>query len=390
MRVKSLKARIPQPESQCLEAMKRVPQCGRLAYVELVAQPANLTVGKTSTLSFTKEPTVFFSSFKSFVIFGWLLRSRLSLVFSLSLVMMTSCANSPATPQNPEPQQPATTPITATKPPLFGAYTYGGIWGGMESVYALETQVGQKLSIVHWYMSFDHTWDVRLLETASEGGRLPMIAWQPHRQSLDDIINGVHDIYLQSWAQGAKAFGGPIYLRPFPEMNGNWTPWHGDPGKLVTAWRHVVNVFRAEGATNVKWVWSPNITDEPRVDTNKFELYYPGTPYVDILALDGYNWGTVKPLTAWKSYEEIFSTPYARVTALGPQPVWIAEVASTEHGGDKAQWITEMFASRAFPRIEAIVWFDENKETDWRIASSDKSLVAFQTGLVNSLQVASE
>lgn len=327
--------------------------------------------------------------------FRQLLGSRLTLVFWLSLVMMTSCANSPVIPQtqpseNPAPQQPTTTHLTPWKPPMFGSYTYGGVWGGMDSVYALETQLGRQLAITHWYMSFDHAWDATLFETGSTGGRLPMAAWQPHRQSLDDIINGVYDNYLLSWARGAKAFGSPIYLRPFPEMNGNWTPWHGDPAKLVTAWRHVVNVFRAEGALNVKWVWSPNVTDEPRVDTNKFELYYPGTEYVDILALDGYNWGTTKPLTAWKSFEEIFAIPYERVTALGPQPVWIAEVASAEQGGDKAKWIADMFASRAFPRIEAIVWFDENKETDWRIASSDSSLAAFQTGLESLIQVASE
>jgi hypothetical protein len=332
---------------------------------------------------------VYFLSLPSLQKLSWLRHSRLSLIFLLSLVLMSACANSPATP--PTPQEPSAPNTTATtlEPPMFGAYTYGAVWGGMEPVYKLEGQVGQKLSIVHWYMSFDHAWDVKLLETASEGGRLPMIAWQPHHQSLDNIIAGSYDAYLISWAQGAKAYGQTFYLRPFPEMNGNWVPWHGDPAKLITAWRHVVNVFRAEGASNVKWVWAPNITDEPRVDTNKFELYYPGTPYVDILALDGYNWGTTRPRTAWKSYEEIFSTPYTRVTALGPQPVWLAEVASTEYGGDKAQWIADMFASKAFPRIEALVWFDENKETDWRIGSSDGSLSAFQTGLT-TVQVASE
>jgi hypothetical protein len=331
----------------------------------------------------TKEPTVLRPD-NPLHIFSWLLRSRLTQLVWLSLVLMTSCANTPATSLS----EPSTAPVA--KAPLFGAYTYGGVWSGMDSVYALETTLGQKLSIVHWFMSFDHTWDAKLFETASEGGRLPMIAWQPHRQSLDDIIAGVHDTYITSWAQGAKAFGGPIYIRPFPEMNGNWTPWSGDPAKLVTAWRHVVNLFRAEGVSNVRWVWSPNITDEPRVDTNKFELYYPGTEYVDILALDGYNWGTTRPHTAWKSYEDIFGIPYERVTALGPQPIWLAEVATTEHGGDKAQWISEMFASKAFPRVEAIVWFDENKETDWRIASSDNSLVAFQSGLASLVQVASE
>jgi hypothetical protein len=317
-----------------------------------------------------------------------LLRSRLGLVFWLSLVIMTSCANSPATPH---PSEHSVTPhLEPFKAPIFGSYTYGGVWGGTESVYALESQIGQRLSIVHWYMNFDHAWDAKLFETASQGGRIPLAAWQPHRQSLDDISSGLYDDYFLSWAQGAKAFGGSIYLRPFPEMNGNWTPWHGDPAKLVTAWQHIVNVFRTEGAVNVKWVWSPNVTDEPRIDSNRLELYYPGTEYVDILALDGYNWGTTRPHSAWKSYEEIFALPYERVTALGPQPVWIAEVASAEQGGDKAQWIADMFASRAFPRVEAIIWFDENKETDWRIASSDGSLFAFQTGLESLMQVASE
>jgi hypothetical protein len=328
---------------------------------------------------------VFHSLPKSAYFFSWLLRSRLSQLFWLSLLLMTACANTPA----PE-QTPATFTPPLAKAPIFGAYTYSGVWSGMEPIYALEGTLGQKLSVVHWFMSFDHTWDAKLFETASEGGRLPLIAWQPHRQSLDDITSGVYDDYLTSWARGAKAFGGPIYIRPFPEMNGNWTPWSGDPAKLVTAWRHVVNLFDSEGASNVLWVWSPNITDEPRVDTNKFELYYPGTAYVDILALDGYNWGTTRPHTVWKSYEDIFGIPYERVTALGPQPIWLAEVATTEHGGDKAQWINDMFASRAFPRIEAIIWFDENKETDWRIASSDDSLVAFQSGLASLVQVASE
>jgi hypothetical protein len=328
--------------------------------------------------------------------FSWLLRSRLNRIFWLSLVLMTACASTPVNPASESPTSKnevspeAAAPAQLGKAPLFGAYTYGGVWSGMESVYKLETTVGQKLSIVHWFMSFDHTWDANLFKTASEGGRLPLVAWQPHRQSLDSIIAGKHDAYITSWAKGANEFGGPIYIRPFPEMNGSWTPWSGDPAKLVAAWQRVVTIFEAEGADNVLWVWSPNITDEPRIESNKFELYYPGTKYVDILALDGYNWGTTRSHTAWKSFEEIFKTPYERVAKLGPQPIWLAEVASTEHGGDKAKWINDMFASTAFPRTEAIVWFDENKETDWRIMSSDRSLVAFQSGLASLVQVASE
>jgi mannan endo-1,4-beta-mannosidase len=108
------------------------------------------------------------------------------------------------------------------------------------------------------------------------------------------------------------------------------------------------------------------------------ELYYPGERYVDILALDGYNWGTTRPYTAWKDFEAIFQDPYERITALGNQRVWLAEIASTEQGGDKGEWVKGMLSSTAFARIDALVWFNENKETDWRIESSHDSLSAFR------------
>ncbi|TVR96193.1 MAG: hypothetical protein EA416_01305, partial [Trueperaceae bacterium] len=69
------------------------------------------------------------------------------------------------------------------------------------------------------------------------------------------------------------------------------------------------------------------------------------------------------------------------LTALGDQNVWLAEIASSEEGGDKAAWIHDMFASEAFARLEAIVWFDEHKEADWRITSSPAAEAAFRAAL---------
>jgi endoglucanase len=277
-------------------------------------------------------------------------------------------------------QDQSTLPI-ALRGTMIGAYTHGGVWSGMEGFQQLEATLGKKMDIVHWYSSWNNEFEPKLVTAAAEGGRLPMISWQSHDHSLDNMINGSYDTYIRRWAMATKAYGQPVYLRPFPEMNGFWTPWHGDSEKLVIAWRHIVDIFRAEGATNVKWVWSPNITDEPNIESNLLERYYPGSDYVDILALDGYNWGNLHPYSAWKSFEEIFAEPYSRLVALGPQPIWIAEIASTEHGGDKAAWIQNMLDSRAFPRLEALVWFNENKETDWRIDSSVEALQAFRDAL---------
>jgi len=59
----------------------------------------------------------------------------------------------------------------------------------------------------------------------------------------------------------------------------------------------------------------------------------------------------------------------------------IAEVASTESGGDKAAWIRKAFFEQIpnrFPRIRAVVWFHADKENDWRVNSSDSSLRAYR------------
>ena len=119
------------------------------------------------------------------------------------------------------------------------------------------------------------------------------------------------------------------------------------------------------------------------------ENYYPGEAYVDVLALDGYNFGDTRDWSGWRSFDEVFEHGYARVANLGPQPIWLAEIASAESGGDKGVWIKDMLSSTTFPRVEAIVWFDEKKGSDWRVRSSDTALHALREGLAQ-LPVISE
>ena len=47
----------------------------------------------------------------------------------------------------------------------------------------------------------------------------------------------------------------------------------------------------------------------------------------------------------------------------------------------KGRWITDMFAATTFPRIEAVCWFQGNKERDWRVNSSTDALKAIRKAL---------
>ena len=61
---------------------------------------------------------------------------------------------------------------------------------------------------------------------------------------------------------------------------------------------------------------------------------------------------------------------YKRLLALAPsKPIWIGEIGCAPEGGDKAAWVLKMFSEWAtrYPRIEAIVWFNLDKERDWML-----------------------
>ncbi|MDQ0076961.1 hypothetical protein [Arthrobacter oryzae] len=86
---------------------------------------------------------------------------------------------------------------------------------------------------------------------------------------------------------------------------------------------------------------------------------FPGAGYVDIVALDGYNWGTSASWSGWISPQDLFAPGIAQLRTLAPgAPILIAETASSEAGGSKAAWNTELVTYLAAqPDVQGFVWF---------------------------------
>jgi putative cell wall-binding protein len=298
-------------------------------------------------------------------------------------------------------------PPSATADPLplgqrvaIGAWAPPAPWAGTAAVTDLERALDHRVDIVHFFETWETAWDRfdrRALSAVAADGRRVLLSWEPWvpggspeqpRYSLLSIVEGRHDANLRAWARGLRDHGQTVHLRPMHEMNGDWYPWSGvrngnTPDQYVAAWRHIHALFAGEGADNIRWVWSPNAIDVPA--GNRMESYFPGSDYVDVVALDGYNWGGDMPSHGgWQSFDAIFASAYERAAALGPHPIWIAEVAADEVGGDKAAWIRAMLGSTGYPRLEAIVWFNEAKERNWPITSSPAATAAFREGLQSS------
>ena len=279
---------------------------------------------------------------------------------------------------------------------LFGAYAPPAPESGMAAVEELERAVGRTLDIVLWYQHWDgwgSAFSPEWVDGIVAGGRIPLLTWEPWAPGspeqpafrLSRIADGAYDSYVEGWARSLEVYGKTLYLRPMHEMNGSWYPWAGTANEnsandYVRAWRRLHGIFARVGAANVRWVWSPLVDDVPATPANAFERYYPGSRYVDVLALDGYNWGTSVPgFGGWRSFDAMFAAAYARIARLGSQPVWIAETASDAAGGDKAAWVRDLFAALPrYPRIGAVVWFHTLKERDWRATSSPAVAAAFR------------
>lgn len=270
---------------------------------------------------------------------------------------------------------------------------------------AFETLVQKEIAVGMFYIDMNAAdFPAATCDRYAANGTIPHLSWEPFgdANSNQKIIDGTRDAYIRKWAQQIKKWGKPLFIRWGLEMNGNWYPWDGEhsggaatggfgdpakpdgPERFVAAYRRIHDLFREEGVDNVSWVFAPNIISEPNTAWNRIENYYPGKEYVDWLGMDGYNWGNTNG-GSWQSFDQVFKGPYATIAALGDQPVMIAEFASAESGGNKSAWLADAFAKikSGYPRMKAVTWFNTNKETDWRVNSSDATLEGFRKAIAD-------
>jgi hypothetical protein len=291
----------------------------------------------------------------------------------------------------------------------IGAYAPPAPWVSMAGVTELEKSIGRRLDIVHIYTAWGERWGaynsetIRQLNSATSDGRHALVTWEPWTlgQGVDQdnfalarISAGIFDAYIRTWAKGLRSFPGVVYLRPMHEMNGDWYPWcigvnGNSPQDYIQAWRHMWGIFEEEQVTNVRWIWCPYVVDSSA--SNMLELAYPGDQCVDLLGLDVYNWGTsahhdddANDSDRWKTVNECLEPAYQRISGLAPQPIWLAEVGCAEDGGDKAQWLEDLLDSPDYDRISALVFFDADKERDWRVNSSPASRIAVANSLAET------
>ena len=351
-------------------------------------------------------------------------RRRAFLFLAATLLIGGGVGCKPAkTAATPDPNAPVEVVV-----PERGAYTGAFMDFGdaedevtLEMIEEFENMVGKHQAII----ASSSYWGEQSFPTANlnvvwRHGAWPLVFWspwdRPYEQnhgpdqfSLNAILAGKWDAYIDKWGDAARAFGQPMIVAFGNEMNGDWFPWSGwfygadkrvgdspnkweGPENFKRAYRYVVDRVRARGAANIKWMFQTNNYSYPIDTWNSAAAYYPGPEYVDWLGLSVY--GQQFKDEPWADIPSLVDWPYEEMSRLDPKkPIMIAEWATGEfpRSGNKDAWIQEgldRFRTH-YPRIKAAIYWHERWQnqdqtySNLRVNSSVESLEAYRQGVAH-------
>ena len=341
----------------------------------------------------------------------WGERRRLIACVLAASAALAACFVAPA---------PAASVATCGKvlPPSSGAYL-GATGLGASQLAAFEQRAGRRLS----WVAFSQPWSRGLtfprqrVLSIWRHGAVPYVAFLPTstaylpgrsasgpepRYTLERIAAGDFDRQLTAWADAARALGVPLLLSFGADVNEDWGPWNGRwngageteaYGDLETpdgaeryrdAYRHLVTLFRSEGARNVSFVFSVDARSSA-AEWDAVHLYYPGDAFVDWLAISDY--GSLDPGAAVVPFARRLtdSRVYATVTRFSRRPIAVVAGTVDDAAHGKAAWIRDAFRalrSDRYARVKAVVWSAGAAAT--RVDASAAALASFRAGVASS------
>lgn len=249
-------------------------------------------------------------------------------------------------------------------------------------VAAFTALIGYRPQIAVYYSSWWEPFQTSFADEANEHHAAPMVQIEPRGVSLAAIAAGQYDAYLMAYARAVRSFGKPVILSFGHEMNADWYGWgyrHTSAAEFVAAWRHIHDLFAAQGATNVTWLWTVNVVGGPQVAAIK--AWWPGASYVSWAGIDGHYFDpSVR-------FPELFGATLGQVRALTHDPVLVAEAGIAPYVS--IERITDLFAGAAAHHIIGVVWFDV-KGHNLRIEGDPAAIATFRRAVSRYLRPAPE
>ena len=237
---------------------------------------------------------------------------------------------------------------------------------------------GTQPNLVGYYSGWGEPFQTSFAETAREHGAATILQWDPTGASVSSIAAGHYDGYLRAFAHSVRDFGHPVVMGFGHEMNAYWYSWgyrQLPPSTFVAAWRHIVTLFRDQGASNVTWLWTLQADES---GTGPIASWWPGAQYVTWVGIDGYYYYPSE------TFFSIFGQTIAQVRMFTGLPILLSEVGVGPDAGQAGK-IPELFAGMRQYGTLGLVWFDIAQHQgiyhqDWHIEDNPAAETAFRRG----------
>ena len=261
--------------------------------------------------------------------------------------------------------------------PASGVYL-GAFANEPGGITTLETATGRNLAIDRTYVPWTFTGWANRIAPDKAAGRIPELAWTAApTTTAAAIAAGTQDRVILAAARAMRDSGTQIMLVPWYEFDQprGHKRFIGGPKRVIAAWRHMVRLFRAVGATNVHFVWTPMAYDFGPYANVDAAAFYPGNAYVHWIGADAYNF----PGVPFRTQAELLD-PALAFAHKHDKPFIVGETASLSSNAQTPAWI-EAYGSWAalHPHVKAITYFDSisPKGNDFRLIAHPSVLAAF-------------
>jgi mannan endo-1,4-beta-mannosidase len=266
-----------------------------------------------------------------------------------------------------------------TLPPSLASYL--GVYepgspGTYQTVANFSRATDTQPNLVGYYSGWGEPFAASFAEKAHGHSAATILQMDPTNVSIAAIASGDYDSYLRAFARNVRDFGHPVVIGFGHEMNASWYSWgygHVPATAFVAAWRHIVTLFRTQGAENVTWLWT---IDANSSSTGPLASWWPGAQYVTWVGIDGYYY---RPSD---TFAKVFGTTIDQVRSFTDRPVLLSETAVGPDAGQFTK-ISNLFAGMHRYRTLGLVWFDfaENDgiyRQDWHIEGDFAAETAFR------------
>jgi hypothetical protein len=268
-------------------------------------------------------------------------------------------------------------PIVATTPSASCGYnSHKGLYMGVMApgfpsstvnLDRFESATGIHPSLVTYYSGFGIPFDVSAACYVRRQGATPVVQIEPLATSLAYIADGKYDSYLRMYAVKVRAFGAEVVISFAPEMNGSRS--RISASLFGAAWRHIVDVFRSEGAKNVTWMWTIEALSSSNAASPR--PWWPGGNYVTWVGIDAYY------RRRSQTFNSLVNSTVSAVRHISHDPVLLAEIGVARAAGNGAK-IINLFAGIHSHGFLGFVWFDADRKPKFDLGIGPVAAAAFR------------